>query len=413
MPAEPFEFSTAIPSGIVLMLDGIGANMLGAYGNTLYETQAFNQLAADSLVFDQLIASSTNLDSAYQDLWSFKQENNDGDHLIETLAAKGVRSVLLTDDLEIQSHELASSFEKIVNVPSAQSSKLADSIEETELASFFAQAAEQIANLERGILLWIHCSALTGSWDAPYSLRCQLADSEDPDPPKFHESPVRTLLSDDDPDERLAYQQACAAQVMMIDRFLGVILEMVQTSTLSDSTIFCVSSTRGFPLGEHLAVGWGSSCLNNEAVHVPMMIRLPDRPEFTFAKCARLSHLLQPVCLSGILFDWFQSVSQVRERLSNMLNQFPDAQRQWVVSNASESQAIQSQSIQTAAWKLIRSQNGEVQLYAKPDDLWESNNVSRRCPAIVEQLSGWLDQCVEKAILPDSVLPEELGQRFE
>ena len=118
--------------------------------------------------------------------------------------------------------------------------------------------------------------------------------------------------------------------------------------------------------------------------------------------------MLQQDCLTGILSDWFLKKTAATKRLSQWLNNFPDAARQWAVTCGGESKAIQ-----TAAWKLIQQDDDDsVQLYAKPDDLWESNNVSRRCPTIVEQLSDWLTRCTENSIASEALLPEELGQRF-
>ncbi len=73
----------------------------------------------------------------------------------------------------------------------------------------------------------------------------------------------------------------------------------------------------------------------------------------------------------------------------------------------------QTQAIQTHAWKLIRH-GSKCELYAKPDDRWEVNDVSRRCPHIVESLAGLLDQWVVNGELkqPSRIeLPAELAIR--
>ena len=42
-----------IRNAVVLVIDRLGADLLGAYGSTLFETPNFNRLAAQSLLFDQ------------------------------------------------------------------------------------------------------------------------------------------------------------------------------------------------------------------------------------------------------------------------------------------------------------------------------------------------------------------------
>ena len=77
-----------------------------------------------------------------------------------------------------------------------------------------------------------------------------------------------------------------------------------------------------------------------------------------------------------------------------------------------------TQSIQTHAWKLIRSDSGgqrpRRELFAKPDDRWEVNDVSRRCPQIVEALSNLLDQWIVAGKISQPArfeLPAELAIR--
>ena len=48
-------------------------------------------------------------------------------------------------------------------------------------------------------------------------------------------------------------------------------------------------------------------------------------------------------------------------------------------------------SIRTPAWFLRESPAG-IELYAKPDDRWEINEVAQLCAEVVEQLMGLLSQ---------------------
>ena len=243
---------TNLPNAVVVVIDRLGANMLGAYGSTWIETSNFNRLAGRSVVFDQAVTSTTNLHDAYRDLWSPPGVEK---NLIQGIGEQGASSVLLTDEPLVERLSQAESFDRVISVQTQSAERVADSIDQTELASFFAQATQLISEMESGSLVWLHSRGLGGNWDAPNELRVRLADSEDPAPPEFFQAPSRMFDPEvDDPDELLGYQQVCAAQVTLINDFLGVILDLLD-SGIGQSTLFCLTSTRGYPLGEHRLVG--------------------------------------------------------------------------------------------------------------------------------------------------------------
>jgi hypothetical protein len=51
-----------------------------------------------------------------------------------------------------------------------------------------------------------------------------------------------------------------------------------------------------------------------------------------------------------------------------------------------------AQALRTPAWLLVQPQDGHHELFAKPDDRWEANEVANRCREAVEQLStAWIE----------------------
>ena len=425
-----------IRNAVVLVIDRLGANMLSAYGNTMFETENFNRLAARSIVFDHAIAPTTQLETAYKSFWSGRLKKKS---LMEIAGAHGISSALLTDDEAIENHELSRSFDRVIPIRTNSSTKLGSSVEQTELAGFFAQATQWLSALEPGSLTWLHSRGLSGAWDAPYELRCRFADSEDPDPPDFYQPPAKLFdKSSDDPDELLGYQQACAAQVMMLDDFLGVILDLMDDPAW-ESTLFCVMSPRGYPMGEHQIVGElqastdstdavdsdssGYDDQKNEAagsenvlgmysesVHVPLMVCMPNRKEFDEAKTVRNGSLVQTDWVFDLLSSWFADLnedSSFEQIWKSAALSLPRKRHEaaWVVGQG-------FRSIQTHAWKLIT--NGQhSELFAKPDDRWEVNDVSRRCPQVVEDLAVILDGICETGGLGGLELPEHLAIRYD
>ena len=391
-------------NAVVLVVDGLSAAMLGAYGNTWFETTNFNRLAARSILFDYAFANSTNLENSYRGFWKSGLADRDqpsSQNLIDTIANLGATASLLTDEPLVGESELAGSFDHVIQVDHQPTNEIASSVEQTELANFFAQATSWLVDLEPGSFAWIHSRGLNGAWDAPHPMRASLAGEGDPVPGNFHQPPSGLFnLQSDDPDDLLGYQQACAAQVILLDQFLGVLLDLMETD---QSTLVCLTSTRGYPLGEHGILGLSDSLPSNynESVHVPMMISAPAIAEFSDFQSVRNGSLTQnDLMISDCLLDWFaDDQTLAADRLRSAAFEVPQLCDQAVVIQSEHVEADQSlASIQTQAWKLIRKTgksdtqtDPQFELYAKPDDRWEVNDVSRRCPQIVAELSKILD----------------------
>lgn len=401
---------TEIRNAVVLVIDQLGANLLGAYGSTLFETPNFNRLAAESLLFDQAIAASPNLMQAYDQYWG----DSNGKNWLETIGEAGCSSVLLSDAPELLTHDSSKYFDRILPLEEWNNDRPADGMEQTELAHFFAQAAQAITSLENGSCLWLHSRGLSGAWDAPLELRNHLANSEDPEPPQWCEPPSGWFdPENDDPDQLLGYQQVCAAQVTLIDDFLGVVLDLMETG-LGESTLLCLMSPRGYPLGEHGIVGSDASYdferCHGESIHVPMMIRTPDRAEYASLRNLRSGSLVQPVLVPQLLQDWFSGDEAMQQTLRHFAFRLPEKKKEITWTRSGDVNAMH-----THAWKLI-VEGDRTSLFVKPDDRWEVNDVSRRCPSIVESMENVMnDLTVSGDILwPDGYeLSSELADRQE
>lgn len=189
---------------------------------------------------------------------------------------------------------------------------------------------------------------------------------------------------------------------MMLDQFLGLFLDLIESDPVWGSAMICFTSSRGYSLGEHGILGHENELPTNynEAVHVPLMISLPDTPELRDFRSIRNFGLRQSDLVSDCLLDWFAKDS-VGERFRSLAFDIPEPRNQAVIieSNGVD-QAVSS--IQTQVWKLIKktdkheSLNGDkFELYAKPDDRWEVNDVSRRCPQVVDALAKILDDNIK------------------
>lgn len=390
---------------LVLTLDGLGAGHLATYGSGAYPSPQFNRLAAQSLLLDQAVAAGAAAEG--QPLGGSL-----GGPAWEALPQR----ILITDDPQLPEHRWADPFDEVVPIGVTRSLVPADAVESTELAQFFAQLLDALLERPAQGLTWVHSRGLLAAWDAPHDWRLRLADPEDPPPPSFVEPPLGWFDTDqDDPDQLLALQLACAAQVQLLDQLLGVLLDFLETPEF-DRTILVVTSGRGYPLGEHGTIGWDPKAASEpnrpgmgfaEQHQVPAFIRFPANSDLD-VKAARSLSLCGPELLVEMALAQLAGDHQTfTELLDAVAFALPDPRRELIWGSNPQGAFLQTQ-----AWKLVRSPDQQhTRLYAKPDDRWEVNDVQRRCPAIVEGLQALLDQAPHQPL--GSPLPNLLALREE
>jgi len=348
-----------MPATVVLIIDGLSANLPGPYGTTTVDTPTLNRFAAESTLFDFCFSESPNLADAYSVLW---------DDLIDE------GSILVSDSREILDLGASRSFDSIVDASGPEKTKLATDIAETQTANFFIHAIEALQTLDSDGLCWLHHSGLAGQWDAPWEMRSAFADEEDPEPPTEIQRPVGTFdPKEDDPDVLLGYQQSAYAQLVVIDRLVGIFLEQLKLNGILENVSIVLASPRGYPLGEHGIVGQFDN-LYNETLHVPLMIR---RAASSGAK----QHVF------GSRHQGMVQLAQLNRMISGLLDGGFHAVS---FCEVAESKVGRLRSLHNGQWKLIQNLDApdEAELYAKPDDRWDVNNVSRRRSDIVDELSG-------------------------
>lgn len=353
---------------LILSVDGLQAGMLGPYGNAWIRTPAINQLASQSVVFDQAYARRPSLDAVFHAMWQ-----------VDGLGSR--RATLLTDDPIAERHPASSYFADKRFLESLQEHLTAVSIEDTEIGVLLAQASEFLSQATEPFCLWIHSRGMSGTWDAPYELREQYADEEDPAPPDFAVPPARLLSRDYDPDEVLGIQQAYAGQVSALDTCLGALIAAMNDLPAAKDTLFVLLGTRGYPLGEHLHVGPDDCPPYNELTHVPLIVRYPSGAFKLERNQAFVSHADLAAILRGDLLP-------ARDHLIFELGN--------------------DRAIRTPAWYLIErgwQTDPQRELYVKPDDRYEVNNVADRCPDIVSELANILASPADAISQP---LPEPL-----
>jgi arylsulfatase A-like enzyme len=239
-----------------------------------------------------------------------------------------------------------------------------------------------------------------GSWQAPISLQESLLDEEDP-PPVAETTPPDFEISDaDDPDTAFRYGCAYAAQVMLLDDCWHGLWTAVERARPAGDWLVVLIGARGFPLGEHGRLGGVDSRLHVEQLHVPWLVRFPDGR----GRLSRRGQLVSHLDIYPTLMDWLQVNTKMT--LDRMTTSQPPAIAGRSVlplvehANAAwREQLVSAQgtarSVRTDEWTLrwglpaggLADDAGRAELYVRPDDRWEANDVATRCPDVVAQLS--------------------------
>lgn len=384
--------------------------MLGPYANTMFSTCHFDRLAAQSLLLEFAIADSPSLRGSCRSFMqcqpTFEALNSreSSNELARRLAELGAESTLLTDEPQLADWSLPQQFDRLILERSEGTSQSAEDPSETTLAEFFAVAIEQAVQIKPGNFLWLHSRGLMGPWDAPHEMRCQFADEEDPDPPEFVEPPNQFFAKGElDPDIRLGFQQASAAQVVLIDQFLGILLDHLNSMPKSKQPLFVVTAPRGFPLGMGGHVGQAESSLYDDALQVPILVRWPDQRN----AMNRHQGLKYSSCVSDFVLNWMGDESINLDWLNNPL---PDRVNEYTLS-ATKDQV----SFRTHGWKFMEETTHQ-RLFLKPDDRWEMNDVLRKCRLVGEELAEFCHALVEEVKVEGGYqprpLPESLVEHF-
>jgi len=423
---------------VCLVVDRLRASALGSYGNTSWETPDLDRLAAESLLADQALIDSPRLETIYRGYWQGlhamqpDKAGRGGIALPAALREAGIATTLITDESAVAGQPLADAFDDRVWIDPADRAgalNAAEAIDATEMARLFATAIDSLDQQPVGddaapFCMWIHSRGMAGPWDAPLALRRSLVEEDDPQPPDTVDVPCRMLAGGDDtdgddpndydPDELFGVVCGYAGQVMLLDQCIGALVERLRESRLDENTLLVVLGTRGFPLGEHRRIGAVDEALYSELLHVPWLMRLPDGTGAT----TRSASFVQPADLSATLLDWFKIDVAPRTIFGKSLLSLARGEGERVCDRACMIGDDGQRAIRTSAWYLRQpSVAGAVpidtqacELYAKPDDRWDVNEVANRCPDVVDEMAGALAQ-FEQALQSDE--PTEISPLSE
>jgi arylsulfatase A-like enzyme len=366
----------------ILVIEACGLHLgyLGCYGNDWVATPNLDRLAVEGITFDWHFADQPELQSST--VW-LNRSVGTGHYTFPGQASAGLS--------------------RTVNPRIIRCAAI------TSLAKQTVNAVEG-----GGDWLWIEGPSLLPPWQMDDELLEAYFDEDDveegltpwPDPPlglvKLNEAEILQL------------QNTYAAAVTVFDAQLGVALERLRERGLLDDTLLCVTARSGLPLGEHGMIGVPPPCLHDELVHVPLLLRLPGAADAGM----RIGALTQPLDLLPTFLEALgQPVPPMHGRnLWPLIRGEAETVRPYAVS-ALRVGLEESLLLRTREWAFhlpvgqafepdgeARSQTGEPdvrlgertpQLYVKPGDRWEVNDLYQQQIEIADPMARALHAFAE------------------
>lgn len=397
---------------IVIDIPGLHLGYLGCYGNDWIETPNFDRLAAGGVVFDQQYADcpGSPTPSAWTGRYGFPitdghERSVPGypDRLGELLKANNV----------VRHHVTAA------NQPKRRAHHpLMHVVVET------SAVLQRVARDERW-LLWISLPSLAPPWQIPEKYlehyfdedadADQDADAEEPADEGPSQEPLAPWLDPPagpiDRDDDVAWQRlqmTYAAAVTHVDEALGLLLQQIDEADLGDGVLVVVTSSRGLALGEHGIIGDWRPWLHEELVHVPLIVRLPHHAEAG----RRIFALTQPMDLLPTLLETFGASVPPDlhgHSLLPLAHGRPAAAREYVCSAWSLGERVEW-AIRTPHWTLLLPVRQAIddpprspQLFVKPDDRWELNNLLQQHLTFADRLEQTLRAFVAASQRPGAL----------
>jgi arylsulfatase A-like enzyme len=402
---------------IVLIARGLQVGALGCYGNSGVFTPSLDTLAAEGIVFDQHFADDADPAGARR-AWRTGRyhfpTDNQMEHtgqqpdLLSQLHQQQIHTCLIVDDSHTSPSGFAPGWDVVEHVRASE--------EEMPLDAVLEVIGVALERLERqdNWLLWIELASVLPPWSVPAEIQeayfCEETDEEDEDEVEANEgeemeiedSEPLTPLSEvpDGPIDRmddhlyLSLQTSYAAAVSYLDTAIGQLLQALGGLEGGNDILLIVTSDTGQNLGEHGIVGTCRPWLHDELIHLPLVMLFPGAAEAG----RRVSALTQAVDLAPTLADWFQA--PMRDVHGRSL--LPLARGEVESIRAHAYAALQvgntlEYALRTPDWAFLlpiklNTEDTErgPQLYVKPDDRWEVNNVLQHHLELAERLEKTL-----------------------
>jgi len=279
---------------------------------------------------------------------------------------------------------------------------------------------ERNQSLAEPFLLWLDLFSPHGPWDSPQPFRDLYVTIE---PDEFETDEEGDLIGGDDEidieeiaslvdvpagavgdvlseAELFRLRRTYAGAVAMVDQQLGRLFESLHRLGRLDDTLIIFTSDQGEPLGEHGYVRRFRPWLYEELIHTPLIIRMPGGGHGGTRKTALVQTVdLLPTILSALQIrpDSLADQPIHGHDLLPLVRGEQNKVREYACMGMDTAEFA----IRTHLWHLIvpiefdADEPRSVELYRKPEDRWDQNNVVEQHLEVAEHLELTLRRFVE------------------
>jgi arylsulfatase A-like enzyme len=374
---------------LVIVAGGLHLGYVGCYGNDWIETPALDDLAAAGIVFDQHYSDHPDAIGARRSWrtghFTFPLPDEIAPpmstvDLVALLREHRVATSLIIDGSRPHVADFAVGWDEVEFVaPEGEGTPMERTLE-AALA-----ALDRCAALDHW-LIWVELATLRPPWDLPEDYVARYFQDEETDKNESAKGSLSPLpdpslgkLDAGDEVTFMRLQRTYAAAVTYLDTGLGLLIEELDRRGLMAEALLIVTSDHGLPLGEHGVVGLARPWLHDELIHVPVIIHLPEKERAG----RRITALTQALDLCPTLLDAF-GVLLPRTHghsLLTLAREKGEHVRAFACCGLRRGEELEW-SLRTSEWAFLLPLRTEVrdaprlaQLYVKPDDRWEVNNL--------------------------------------
>lgn len=279
------------------------------------------------------------------------------------------------------------------------------------------------ARTSQPFLLWLDLFCPHGPWDPPQPYRDMYATldlnafrtdedgdlaeamlSDEPGPGldaarvliDVPPSAVGDLISEV---ELLRLRVTYAGCVSLLDHQIGRLMHELRGLGRLEDTLIIFTADQGEPLGEHGYVRRFRPWLYEELIHTPLIVRLPGAARGG----RRHQALVQTVDILPTLFDALGAKPEESDRVhGHSLLPLIHGSVTRLREYACMGMDVEEFAIRTQNWHLVVPlESGDddpprgIELYRKPEDRWDQNNVVEQFPEVADQLELALRRSAE------------------
>lgn len=366
---------------LVLHIRGLSTGYIGCYGNDWIDTANMDRLASEGIVFDQHFADTmTSVPSSLSGYWHYpwlKDGQANAPRLQSILQDAGIACEFLPPIFPTKSAD-----DDVLYFD-----PMLDSID---------RALTKLLNQEN-FLLWADMPDLYPPWSPALDVMLHYFNPELSDEDE-EEEPGPLLDPPNDPREydslrsRESLHLTYAAAISDFDNALGNLVKKLKDQGCYDDLCLAVTGDRGIALVEHQVLGDVPLLMHEEMIHLPLIIRLPEGKH----ACQRFSQLTQPVDLFPTMLTAFDIaiLETAGKSLWPILKDPHSVHRPYLFLGDATSDA-ETLMLRNSDWALrfnkSSEQLNEPQLFQKPHDRWENNNVQQSYFDYCDQLTATLN----------------------